>query len=232
MLLKELIKKLELIKNEDFIPSLRQGSTGIGYTFESKMGLIESNIPVPDIGGRVEIKTTRKDSSSLVTLFTFNKGAWEISQKEAIKKYGYIDDKGRSALKSTIFYNRSNSLGLSLEIDEEENIVSIIDPSGTLIATWDLFEIVGKFCSKLSLVLFVLADRRKSVGIETFHYNEAYLLSDPVPRNFLKGFRNSTLGIDLRLHLREKDSVRNRGTGFRMKELDMLMLYSSKKRLI
>ena len=32
------------------------------------MGLFETNIPVPDLGGRVEIKTTRRDSDSLVTL--------------------------------------------------------------------------------------------------------------------------------------------------------------------
>ena len=63
------------------------------------MGLTETNIPVPDLGGRVEIKTTRRDSDSLVTLFCFNRGVWHISQKGVIEKYGYIDDSGRKALK-------------------------------------------------------------------------------------------------------------------------------------
>jgi len=72
MNLKELVEKLQTIRDMGYVKALRRGNTGIGYTFESLIGLEETNIPIPDIGGRVEIKTTRKDSSSLVTLFTFN----------------------------------------------------------------------------------------------------------------------------------------------------------------
>jgi hypothetical protein len=230
--LKELISKLESIKNEGFIASLRKGSTGIGYTFESLLGLSETNIPIPDIGGRVEIKTTRKGSKSLVTLFTFNRGVWKLRQKEVIEKYGYIDNKGRQALKSTIFYNKPNTLGLSLEIDDLKNIVNLFHSSGDLLASWDLYEVVGKFYSKLSRLLLVFADRRKTAEKEEFHYNEAYLLTNPQTRNFLEGFKNSTLGIDLRMHLKENNSVRNRGTGFRMNEIDMISLYNDRKKLI
>jgi len=34
MRLKEVISKLQMIKSQGFIPSSRQGSTGIGYTFD------------------------------------------------------------------------------------------------------------------------------------------------------------------------------------------------------
>jgi hypothetical protein len=33
--LREVVAKLQEIKNRGFIPSLRRGSTGIGYTFET-----------------------------------------------------------------------------------------------------------------------------------------------------------------------------------------------------
>ncbi len=103
MRLKEVQTKLQEIKNKGFLSSLRQGTTGIGYTFEILFGIKENNIPIPDIGGRVEIKTIRRDSQSLITLFTFNKGVWHIKQKDLIRKYGYINDKGRHALKIQYF---------------------------------------------------------------------------------------------------------------------------------
>ncbi len=232
MNLKEVTERLKQIESLGYVKAKRKGNTGIGYTFETLFGLDETNIPIPDIGGRVEIKTTRKDSSSLVTLFTFNRSVWQKTQKVIVEKYGYQDEKGRQALKSTIFLQRPNSLGLSLSIDEERNIICLRGPEGELLAEWDVFVLVGKFSSKLSRLLFVLADRRIRDGQEEFHYNEAYLLTEPNPRNFLHAFKKSLVGIDLRMHLKENGAVRNRGTGFRMREKDMIELYKNKRRLI
>lgn len=232
MNLKELVEKLQAIRGMGYVKALRKGNTGIGYTFESLIGLDETNIPIPDIGGRVEIKTTRKDSSSLVTLFTFNRGVWIRKQKEIIEQFGYEDEKGRKALKSTIFFNKPNSLGLFIEIDESKNVIRLLSPNNELLAEWDVYVVVGVFSSKLSRLLFVLADRRTVKGQEEFHFNEAYLLTEPNPRNFLKAFKNSLVGIDLRMHLKENGTVRNRGTGFRMHEKDMLELYGNKRKIL
>ena len=193
MNLKELVGRLQAISDMGYVKALRKGNTGIGYTFESLIGLEETNIPIPDIGGRVEIKTTRKDCSSLVTLFTFNRGVWIKKQKEIIEQFGYEDEKERKALKSTIFFNRPNSLGLFIEIDESKNVIRLLSPNNKLLAEWDVYVVVGVFSSKLSRLLFVLADRRTVQGQEEFHFNEAYLLTEPNPRNFLNAFKNSTL---------------------------------------
>jgi len=233
MNIKELQNKLKEIKDKGFIPSLRKGSTGIGYTFESLLGIKENNIPIPDIGGRVEIKTIRKDSQSLVTLFTFNKGVWELNQKELIKKYGYKDKKGRYALKNTIFYNKPVPQGISLTINEVNNTIHLIDTNtNEILATWDVYVIVGKFMSKLSRLLVVLASRKKEGRKELFHYNEAYLLTEPSSRKFISALKNSLIGIDIRMHLKESGAVRNRGTGFRIKERDLIELYENQKKLL
>ncbi|MBP8976640.1 MAG: hypothetical protein KBG83_07985 [Bacteroidetes bacterium] len=42
MQLKELVKKLEQIKNKGFIQSLRKGPTGIGHLLEYEIGLNDS----------------------------------------------------------------------------------------------------------------------------------------------------------------------------------------------
>ena len=86
MTLIELKKRLKALKNRGFISSKRKGPTGIGYTFETELHLKETNIAIPDLGGRIELKTTRENSNSFVTLFTFNKSVWQIHPKEAIKK--------------------------------------------------------------------------------------------------------------------------------------------------
>lgn len=232
MTLKELSVKLSDIMNLGYVKTQRSGSTGVGYTFESLMGLSESNIPIPDLGGIVELKTSRKDSSSLVTLFTFNKGAWKVKQKEVIEKFGYRNGKHRFALKSTVFYGRRNSLGFLIDIDSQNNFIRLGHQSNQLIAEWDLFEIVGKFSSKMRRLLLVLASRRGSATSEEFFYDEVYLLTDPDVRHFLQGFRDGLIGIDLRMHLKPNGSVRNRGTGFRMREADLKVLYKTRKQLL
>ncbi len=233
MRLNEIINKLKEIENRGFIPSLRRGSTGIGYTFETLFGLQENNIPIPDVGGRVEIKTIRRDSQSLITLFTFNRGVWHLKQKDFIQKYGYIDEKGRYALKNTLFYGKPIPQGISLNIDEDKNIIYLVDVNtGEILATWDVYVMVGKFMVKLSRLLIVIADRKVEQGKEYFHYNEAYLLTDPSPHNFLRAFKDSFIGIDIRMHLKESGAVRNRGTAFRIREKHLTELYENKRRLI
>lgn len=232
MNLTELTKKLQEIKAKGYLPSLRKSSTGIGYTFENEMGLKETNIAVPDIGGRVEIKTTRKKSSSLITLFTFNRSVWQFEQKEIIQKYGYIDKKGRQALKTTLFYNRECPQNLSINVNEEKNLLILMHNSGEILAEWDLYKIIGIFYTKLSRVLMVLADTKKEAGKEFFHFNKAFLLYNPDIRKFKEAIKKSVIGIDLRMHLKENGGVRNRGTGFRCKEANLIAFYADVKELI
>lgn len=228
----ELIKKLHQIRDMGFVKSLRKGSTGVGYTFEQLLGVNENNIPIPDIGGRLEIKATRKDSNSLLTLFTFNRGAWVEKQKEVIERYGYVDEKGRKALKRTLTLNSEGILGLN--IDEENHSVALFDKEqNKVIATWSLYVIVGKFSTKLDRILYVLADRKTDKeGNEYFWYNEAYILSEPKPENFIRAFRNSEIAIDLRIHIKENGKVRNRGTAFRVYEKSLLKLFAKTERIL
>ena len=232
MRLSELVQKLREIKSMGFVPSLRSGDTGIGYTFESLMGLGETNIAIPDIGGKVEIKTTRRNASSLITLFTFNKGVWKYPQSEILNTLGYYDQKDRIALKNTIFFGRSNQQDIELHVDENRNTVFLTNLELGVIAEWDLYVIVGKFYTKMSRLLFVLADTKRIDRKEHFHFNEAYILQDPDVRAFLDSFKRSIIGIDLRMHLKESGAVRNRGTAFRLREPDLINLYSTKQKLI
>ena len=70
MQLPKLQELLQELRDEGFVPAKRKGPTGIGYTLEEWLGVPENNLPIPDIGGRVEIKATRSTTKNLITLFT------------------------------------------------------------------------------------------------------------------------------------------------------------------
>ena len=65
-----LIDKIKEIYNEGWIKTLRRGDTGVGFTFETKLGIEANSKKKPDFMG-IEIKAFRKRSfGSLVTLFS------------------------------------------------------------------------------------------------------------------------------------------------------------------
>jgi hypothetical protein len=122
----------------------------------------------------VELKATRKNASSLITLFTFNRGVWQLSQKEIIESYGYIDADKRKSLYNTVYIGQENTQGLTLYIEHANNQVRLIHkPTEKTIACWSVFTIVGKFISKLERAIFVLADTRFDENKkEEFHFNK------------------------------------------------------------
>ncbi len=234
MTLKEIQSSLVILKEKGFVPSRRRGPTGIGHTLEQELNLTETNLAIPDIGGRVELKATRRNSNSMVSLFTFNRTVWKLHQKEIIETYGYLDDQKRQSLYSTVFHGQPNPQNLKIEIDKRRNKVHLYHSSDVLLATWDMYIIVGKFISKLERLLIVLADNQLSdeSGKEEFLFNEAYILEDPSPDNFINAFENSQIAIDLRMHLKSTGTVRNHGTGFRIKENNIPNLYASRKKIL
>lgn len=233
MKLKELIKHLEELKSKGFVETSRKGPTGIGHLLEKELGLNETNIAIPDIGGRVELKGTRRNANSLITLFTFNKAVWLVKQKEIITKYGYEDEQGRQALYNIVNKKTPNSQGFYLVSDPKRHLIILKNKNEEQnIAEWSTYVIAGKFMTKLDRLLLIFADNKIENGKEHFHFNEAYLLENPTPEKFLEAFEKSKLIIDIRMHLKPSGGVRNHGTGFRISEKNLTLLYAKKKRLI
>lgn len=229
---KELIKKLQSIKEKGFIKSSRKGPTGIGHLIEKEIGITETNLPIPDIGGRVEIKATRRNANSLITLFTFNRGVWRINQSNLISQYGYTDKSGRNALYITV-NSKPNRQGFYLNVNKAKGIIELknLDNQNT-IAEWSSYVIAGKFMTKLDRLILILADSKIEDGNEYFHFNEAYILENPTPENFLESFEKNILMIDIRMHLKKSGGVRNHGTGFRISENNLLKLYGKKHKIL
>ena len=227
MRLPKLRQLLQELNGAGFVKSKRKGPTGIGHTLEEWLGVSENNLPIPDIGGRVEIKATRSSANNLITLFTFNKAAWKQPQADIIRRLGYVDDKrSRPVLYSTVLASTPNTQGLQVFLSEDANTISVVHTeTGEVLASWDLFHMVGKFMTKFERLLLVHADSRKDGQTEKFHYKAASLLTEPSSQTFRNGFLSGKVFIDIRMHLPPDKPVRNHGTGFRVHEHDLPSLF-------
>ena len=224
---------LQELRARGFVPSARRGPTGIGHTLEGELGLAENNLPIPDIGGRVEVKSTRTNWNNLITLFTFNRAVWQYRQAEIIERWGYIDADGRQSLYNSVSTQEMNGQGLQLAVlDDAEHLYLSHMPSGTLLAEWDMYHVIGKFLVKLERLLFVHADSQMVGNREEFHFIRADLLTEPSARTFKRCFDDGTVIVDVRMHLRPDGAVRNHGTGFRIMEHDLPNLYARSNRLM
>lgn len=229
----EVQRRLQEIKDMGYIPTLRRGPTGVGHTFEQVFGLDENNLQLPDVGGRIEIKTTRRNAGSLITLFTFNHAVWQFKQKDIIEQYGYFSEKDqRKALYCSIYPYQPHPSGFEVVVDRHANILKLRH-SGVDIAVWSIYRLVGALLYKLGKVLYVIADTRIGErGREEFHFNEAYLLENPSENRFIEALENSRVCLDIRMHLKPNGSVRNHGTGFRIKEDELYLLFDTRRRLL
>jgi hypothetical protein len=224
----ELKEKLSALKQRGYVVSMRRGNTGIGYTLETLLGVDENNLQLPDLGG-IELKAQRSGTTSLITLFTFNRGAWKMKQAEVIEKYGYRDTNDRLSLYSTT-NSTPNSQGLFIRIEDE--YVRLYHVDGTLIAQWLGEGLARSFGEKMPALVAVFADTRiNSDDNEEFWFNEAYLLKQPDASNILELIRNDTIVVDIRMHINDKGSVRNHGTGFRIDENFLRLCFVSREKL-
>ncbi len=218
--LNEFKKRFKLLNNKGFIPSLRGGPTGIGYTLETELGIKENNLAVPDIED-VEIKAHRTKENGLITLFTFNRKVWKSNPLEAIKKYGSKDKNGRLGLYYTMSL-KPNSAGLFLYV--AHNAISVRHINGEILAVWNLEDLANRFSQKIPALLFISAFTEKRDGKEYFHFYRAQLMKKTSPELLANQLKNENIVVDLRLH--DKGTrARNHGTGFRVYENKLPLLF-------
>lgn len=226
-------KELQRIKNLGFIPTHRSGDTGIGKTLEDLLNIKENNIPLHDIQGVAELKAYRKNAKSMLTLFTLEplpKGG--DRDRMLLDNFGYSKrDNGRlKELHSTLSCKRYNNQMLKLSVAKDK--IRIQGKNNRLNIYWDIQSVEKKFDDKLPALVYVLTDTKEFKGKEFFHFNEAYLLSDFDFELFKKMVKKDQIVVDFRMYYRPNGSVRNHGTGFRVKINKLYNCFKDKIRLV
>lgn len=224
----DLMKKVPEIKKMGFVKTMREHDTGIGFTYESLMGIKENNLKNHDFTYRkeeVECKTRRRGTSANLTLFTKEPSIRDIKDVPLMEKYGYQDKKGRLGLKPDCVYGQFNPQNLGLTIDEDDCSISLIDKDDYKPWTWTVDDV----STKMKNLLLVLADSKKENGSEYFHYNEAYYLKGFQQKKFLELIKKKNIVVNLRMHQKTTGGSRNHGTGFRINNIDELKKCYTKK---
>lgn len=220
--LDEFREKFSEIKKMGWIPSSRRSNTGVGYTLEMLLGIEENNIALPDFG-TVELKSHRINSTSMVTLFTFNRNVWKINPLQAVRKYGTKDINERMGLYFTMSPT-PNSTGLFLHVEPET--ISVRHISGEVIAEWSLDILARQLMKKMPALVLVSALSEMRGDTEYFNYTGARLLEGTSPEILREQILAGNVLVDLRIHERPT-SARNRGTGFRARKNKLPLLFSS-----
>ncbi len=233
MNINEFIEKLIEIRDFGFIPSHRLGDTGIGKTLEDMLGIDENNIAGPDFSV-YELKSGRRQSSSMITLFTMTPNP-KGSIKELVDYFGYRHRKRTSKteqmtllhadeerdivppedkeLHVTVDALRPNSVGLQLKFVGDR--LHFKNDKG-VIAYYDRDELEKTFEKKYKSMVYVIADCKKEGKREFFWFNEAYRLDRFGFSTFAQLIKEGLLKIDLRVGHYPNGRVHDHGTGFRI----------------
>jgi len=160
----------------------------------------------------------------MMTLFTSDRKAWKISQKDAVKKYGRIVD-GVERLYLTASTKPTSSAELEVSVDHDN--VSLLDRSGTLVVQWSLENLARRLEQKFPALMVVSVANEFRDEVEYFHYKSAVLYRSPTALEFKAGLESGDVKVDLRLHVKTSGKIRNHGTGFRILEKDLRKLFST-----
>lgn len=124
---------------------------------------------------------------------------------------------------------KPNSAGLFLFIDKKS--VSVRHISGDVIALWQLEALAQRFREKIPALIFVCAHSEERDGWEYFHFYRAQLMKETNVELLENQFKEENVLVDLRLH-DKGTSARNHGTGFRVYENKLPLLFRNIKDLL
>lgn len=229
----ELVDTLHQISGQ-WIPSHRTHDTGIGKTLEDLLGIPENNFPGPN-GERVELKSMRKNTSSMLTLFT-KAPKPSSGTKELLINIGYpdLENGSRNVLHIDLYGNRFSSVrsGHQVGLEIGDDYISIVDENHHNYCGWTYSILNDSFERKLHRILLVKADTRFKNGQEEFNYNEAWVLMGFSFERFISLIKQGIVKIEVRLGLYENGSIHDHGTAFRVKEGNLQECFAYRDRIL
>ena len=234
--------KFDEVKRKGWVKSLRKGSTGVGYTFESLLGKGEDTLVCPDFNG-IEIKTHRKYSKSCICLFNYNPiGESSYELMRIYNNYGYRSTKNKDikVLNTSVYCEWIKDVGInykfSLKVDSVQKKVFLLvfDRIGNFIekkAYWDFSTLREKLYSKMEYLAYIEASSKFIDGIEYFKYSSIkfYKLKgfDVFLDLLSRGKIRVTFKVGVYTSGPKCGEINSHGTSFDINSSDLCLLYDS-----
>ena len=238
--IKKLKEEFIKIKEKGWIKSLNRGSNGIGFTFESLLGIPRNELEIPDYNG-IELKTRRYSSTSYIILFSSKPEGKYYHEVERIKDiYGYPHSKFKQykVLNNSVYGNKLNKIGqkyyFKLDVDRVERKIYLLvyDKCKKLIERdvyWDFDILEEKLYRKLSFLAIIKVYSKKDEDWEYFKYNSmnVYCLKDF--EKFICLIEEGIIRINFKLNIKTRGDkigqIHDHGTSFDILEKDIQKLY-------
>lgn len=218
MNLEEILAKLKELKAKGYVKTHRAGQTGIGKTLEDLLGIEENNIPISNTTF-AELKSARKESKSMLTLFTKSPLPQKANAK-LLDTFGYVtpESSGKKVLHTTVKATEYNTLkgeeGFKITISKGR--IKLVTKEDEELGYWDEPTLKNAFEKKLHHVLYVRADCKGKGKDEEFWFNEAWLLRGFDFKDFMKAVKDGIICVDIRIGQYPDGRPHDHGTGFRI----------------
>lgn len=225
--LSDLLRRYDHISSLGWIDTRRSGDTGIGYTFESLMGIRENNDQNADFNG-IEIKCSLKKAQRLnsTKINLFQSGpSWATRSRmiDRLKKIGTLGDEGLYSCYSQVTPTENN-LGLKLSLQPPYSRIDIHKANESL-GFWTREALAKRLAMKHSRAVFVKAESRVHKGTTQYQYNELVYCEKPEMERFIDLVTKRRIVFEFAMHEKTPGKVRNHGYPWRLadsRELDTL----------
>ena len=238
----ELLRKIQAIHDQGFLPSITSGDPGVGDTLEHALGIERNNSRAPDYKG-IELKTTRltrNGSSRQTTRSTlFTKVPDEgMSYREIVDHYGKVqiprgDTVPRLQLYETFRVSRPNAYDLVLEVDQNNDQLRILHQKERLrkyVSAWYLSTLKQALLLKHHETFWVKALSENRNGQEFFRYDKILHTKNPNTSLLAPLLEADKITVDLAAHYKPDGKWRDHGILFKMMPADIHLLLGFSKR--
>lgn len=227
---RELLDLLCGIGKKGWIPTLRDGDTGVGYTLETLLGISANSSKAPDYKG-VEIKSSRRTSSNQ-TLFgktpDWKKSRLKSSLEILMERGRFSTQKNRQQLFHSIFAHQPNSYGLQLEVCFEDKILkqycNIADRREDDVL-WEISVLQDALRNKHRQTFWVKTQNRIGSLGEEFWYHQGVYTRGPNIDAFPLLLEAGDIFVDYTIKQRANGAAKDQGYLFRMKKNNLDVLF-------
>jgi len=234
--LSELLEEFDKVNALGWVDSQREGDTGIGYTFETLLGIKENNDKRADFKG-IEIKCKgikegKASASGKINLFQHGP-VWlgKQSAKDRIRVLGKLGLDGLYVCHSQV-KTIPNNRGLVLDIVELDRKIDLLKHADAL-GYWTFATLEKRLKEKHSRAVMVKAEIRKKKSKSVFHYQELTYLERPSIERFIALVENRNIVFEFLMSEKANGKIRNHGYPWRLireEFLDQLFSFQIKLR--
>jgi hypothetical protein len=225
-------RELDRIRALGWVPTMRKGDTGIGFTFESLLGIRANSARKPDYFG-IELKCHRggRGSGSKVSLFAKTPSWGAIRKGRGLLELAgkVYEDTGRLRLYCTL-NTAPNSFELALLPTEQGRRIELMH-RGIPTVYYPFASLEKSLRSKHKNSIFVTAETRGNGATEEFRFTTARFCSDPSFGTFLQAILDDAVTLDLTLSVLASGRTRDHGYLWRTPQSHVPKLFAYQREL-